>query len=131
MDLLEENRGGWLSNGFELLLVGEGEETSFWWDLRCKEGVLAHKFPRLYILPAGMNYKTKQMGAWMGDRWCWMLPWRRTLLSRELQAKEELEKVLESAKLLQGWKDKWVWKYGKDGGYSTSSKYSILASRLD
>ncbi|GKU89043.1 hypothetical protein SLEP1_g3234 [Rubroshorea leprosula] len=127
IDVLGENRNGWLSNGFEIIL-GDGEEVSFWWDSWCEEGVLAHRFPRLYMLSAGMDYKIKQMGVWIEDKWSWTLPWRRLLLDRESQAVEELKKVLESTKLYQGRKDKWVWKFSIDGCYTTRSGYSNLTA---
>ncbi|GKV48683.1 hypothetical protein SLEP1_g55487 [Rubroshorea leprosula] len=120
IDVLVENKKGWLSDGFEVL-VGDGGDLSFWRDLWCGEEVLANKFPRLYLLSTGTNNKIRQMGAWIDGKWCWMLPWRRNLLSWELQSKEELEKLLDSVKLHEDRKDKWLWKHGKDGDYSTRS----------
>ncbi|GKV35665.1 hypothetical protein SLEP1_g43906 [Rubroshorea leprosula] len=127
IDVLGDNRNGWLSNGFEII-VGDGDGISFWWDSWCKDGVLAHKFPRLYMLSAGMDYKIKQMGVWIEDKWRWMFPWRRVLLDRESQARKELEKMLEATKLHQGRKDKWDWKYSMDGSYTTSTGYANLAA---
>ncbi|GKV28189.1 hypothetical protein SLEP1_g37273 [Rubroshorea leprosula] len=67
IDVLGENRNGWLSNGFEII-IGDGEEVSFWWDSWSKEGVLAHRFASLYMLSVGMDYKIKQMGVCIGDK---------------------------------------------------------------
>ncbi|GKV40362.1 hypothetical protein SLEP1_g48017 [Rubroshorea leprosula] len=52
-----------------LIRVGNGGSIKFWWDNWCEGGQLANRFPRLYLLSAGKDYKISQSGGWLNGTW--------------------------------------------------------------
>ncbi|GKV01050.1 hypothetical protein SLEP1_g13646 [Rubroshorea leprosula] len=95
---MENHNKGWLADGLEIR-VGDGKDTSFWWDEWCGGESLANKFPRLYLISAGKDKKISQMGNWQDDLWKWDLMWRRNLFSWEEQQVEALKAVIQDTKI--------------------------------
>ncbi|GKV09632.1 hypothetical protein SLEP1_g21103 [Rubroshorea leprosula] len=118
---------GWLSEGFRMN-IGDGKSASFWWDSWGREGCLANKFPRLYLLSTGKENSCNQMGSIRSGSWEWKLTWRRNLFEWEAGEVADLERMIEGVKVNPGWPDKWEWIHDKEGHYSTKSAYHILAS---
>ncbi|GKV48451.1 hypothetical protein SLEP1_g55264 [Rubroshorea leprosula] len=125
LDVLEENRRGWLSGGFQIR-IGNGEKVSFWKDSWSNTRVLANVFPRLYMLSTGKDNTIDEMGRWEDNKWVWNLPWRCTPHSWEQDSMQDLNKLLKETNLTIGKEDTWTWERDKLGDYSTSSGYTAL-----
>ncbi|GKV32054.1 hypothetical protein SLEP1_g40687 [Rubroshorea leprosula] len=124
---IDKEKKGWLVDGLELKL-GEGVDISFWWDKWSGDGCLANKYPRLYLLSTGKDYKISQMGGWHNDIWKWSLHWRRSLFSWEEHQELELLKEINEKTIARGRPDQRIWTHSKDGSYTTKSAYQILAA---
>ncbi|GKV52113.1 hypothetical protein SLEP1_g58708 [Rubroshorea leprosula] len=118
-----DNWHAWVMEGRGWVLTGEKTFVG--------EGVLASRFPRLFMLSTGMDHKIIQMGSWQNGKWCWQLQWQCQLLSWELESVDQLTSIVEATHLHQGKEDIWTKKHGKEGVYSTKSRYSLLVSRQD
>ncbi|GKV37516.1 hypothetical protein SLEP1_g45542 [Rubroshorea leprosula] len=116
---------GWLVEGFKIR-VGDGGSIKFWWDEWCGEGQLVNRFPRLYLLSAGKDFKVSQSGGWLNGTWIWHLEWRRGLHSWEEQEVSELMKMINDITITRGKEDIWEWSHSKDGDYSSKSAYQAL-----
>ncbi|GKV16979.1 hypothetical protein SLEP1_g27539 [Rubroshorea leprosula] len=122
---MEDNNKGWLADGLEIR-VGDGKDTSFWWDEWCGGVCLANKFPRLYLISAGKDKKISQMGKWQHDLWKWDLEWRRNLFSWEEQQEAALKAEIQDTKIERGKSDVRNWVHSKEGIYTTKSAYQAL-----
>ncbi|GKV15062.1 hypothetical protein SLEP1_g25863 [Rubroshorea leprosula] len=122
---MDGNKKGWLVDGLEIR-VGDGKDTSFWWDEWCGGVSLANKFPRLYLISAGKDKRISQMGSWQDDSWKWDLKWRRNLFSWEEHQEEALKAVIQNTKIVDGKSDVRDWVHSKDGIYTTKSAYQAL-----
>ncbi|GLU18032.1 hypothetical protein SLE2022_343540 [Rubroshorea leprosula] len=126
LNRVNEESVGWLSEGFRMN-IGDGKSASFWWDSWGREGCLANKFPRLYLLSIGKENSCNQMGSIRSGSWEWKLTWRRNLFEWEAEEVVDLERMIEGVKVNPGWPDKWEWIHDKEGHYSSKSAYHILA----
>lgn len=64
-------------------VVGNGESTSFWFDIWAGDTPLIENFSRLFRLSEKKEAKISDMGHWGSEGWVWNLSWRRTLRARE------------------------------------------------
>ncbi|GKV24334.1 hypothetical protein SLEP1_g33961 [Rubroshorea leprosula] len=122
---IECKHEGWLVEGFKIR-VGDGGSIKFWWDEWCGEGQLANRFPRLYLLSAGKDFKVSQSRGWLNGTWIWHLEWRKGLHSWEEQEVSELMKMINDITITRGKEDIWEWSHSKDGDYSSKSAYQAL-----
>ncbi|GLU01659.1 hypothetical protein SLE2022_189580 [Rubroshorea leprosula] len=122
---IEDEKKDWLVDGLELIL-GEGVDISFWWDKWCGDGCLANKYPRLYLVSAGKDFKIPQMGGWHNDTWMWSLRWRRPLFCWEEHQELELLKEINEISIVRGRPDQRKWIHSTDGSYTTKSAYQLL-----
>ena len=122
--------GGW-RNGIEPLRccewrVGNGKDILFWKDVWVGNEDLKSKFPRLYSLCGNKEGNLESCGEWVNDSWEWKLVWRIGLFDWEnSQEAQLLQEVHEKAPVLSI-EDSWVWKVGKDSGFSVKSAYAKL-----
>ncbi|GKV02337.1 hypothetical protein SLEP1_g14790 [Rubroshorea leprosula] len=124
---IDDEKKGWLVDGLELKL-GEGVDISFWWDEWCGDGCLANKYPRLYLLSVGKDFKIPQMGGWHNDTWMWSLRLRRPLFSWEEHQELELLKEINEITIVRGRPDQRIWIQSTDGSYTTKLAYQLLAA---
>ena len=76
------------------LELGNGERIKFWEDPWLQEGILKNLFPQLYVLSRQQNTIIARMGWFEGQRWNWVLAWRRELSQEELKQVNELNTIL-------------------------------------
>ncbi|GKV14958.1 hypothetical protein SLEP1_g25756 [Rubroshorea leprosula] len=114
LDVLEDNRRGWLLDGYELK-VGKGNNVSFWKDSWSNVGVLANAFPRLYMLSTGKESSIQEMGSWKGETWSWNFEWRRSLFSWETEPLQDLKQRIDMTDFPKDKDDTWIWKAESKG----------------
>ncbi|KAL8530049.1 hypothetical protein ACS0TY_007216 [Phlomoides rotata] len=66
------------------------------------------------------------MGEWREGVWWWSWIWRRELRERESSFLNDLIIVINMYNPKQGVADKWRWRQGEDGVYSTKAAYELL-----
>ena len=60
-------------------MVGNGNTTLMWEDLRIGDMALESKFPRFYSISIQKQMKISDYGLWYGLIWVWNMLWRREL----------------------------------------------------
>ncbi|GKU91870.1 hypothetical protein SLEP1_g5684 [Rubroshorea leprosula] len=105
LDVLEENKRGWLSEGFQIR-ISNGEKG--------------------FQIRIGKDNIIDEMGRWEDNKWVWNLPWRRTPHSWEQDSMQDFNKLLKETNLTIGKEDTWTWERDQLGDYSTSSRYTAL-----
>ncbi|KAL8457653.1 hypothetical protein ACS0TY_035498 [Phlomoides rotata] len=65
-------------------------------------------------------------GEWRGGVWCWKWRWRRELRDRESLMLNDLISVVNLYSPKQGVVDRWRWRHGENGVYSTKAAYEVL-----
>ncbi|KAF1892130.1 hypothetical protein Lal_00036486 [Lupinus albus] len=63
--------------------VGDGSNTSFWYDNWVWSSSLCSKYRRLFNLSTSPNDNICNFGSWVGESWEWKVPWRRRLFTWE------------------------------------------------
>jgi len=65
----------------------------------------------------------ESLGEWFNDRWEWKLVWRRGLFDWEKFQEVQLVQEVHGKAPVFNYEDSWVWKVGKDSGFSVKSAY--------
>lgn len=99
--------------------VGNGLRANFWLDVWLDEVALCVSFPRLFRIAINKQSKISEMGAWVGDCWCWKLEFRRNLYVWEEQEKEQLTNRLKSVCLCKEFKDQIAWTADPKGAFGS------------
>ncbi|GKV25593.1 hypothetical protein SLEP1_g35004 [Rubroshorea leprosula] len=130
LNVIDQENDGWLAKGLNIK-IGEGESVKFWWDEWCGRGILANKYPRLYLISVGKDNTVSQMGWWLNGSWIWKLQWRRRLYSWEVQEETEILKEIQETTLTKGKSDVRQWIHSNNGVYTTRSAYKALTMELE
>ena len=67
------------------LKLGNGERIKFWEDPWLEEGILKDLFPQIFAVSSQQNTNIAGMGWFEGQKWTWVLAWKRELSQEELQ----------------------------------------------
>ncbi|GKV53518.1 hypothetical protein SLEP1_g60039, partial [Rubroshorea leprosula] len=129
LDVGLRGREGWFRKGVKKV-VGEGNDTLFWYDRWLGEYPLKDKFNRLFRLSMKKDAIISDMGEWRNGEWCWHWSWRRNLFAWENALLQELKVMLQVRQLQQGQTDHWVWQHDSKRKYSVKSAYKILQDNL-
>lgn len=89
--------------------VGNGRSTRFWLDKWTPDGLLRHRFPRLFQISLHHDYTIEQMGEWRDGLWVWHLQWRRRLYDWEEEELASLHLLLEQHTPVQHQSDCVTW----------------------
>ncbi|GKV12022.1 hypothetical protein SLEP1_g23227 [Rubroshorea leprosula] len=92
LNVIDQENEGWLAKGLNIK-IGEGDSVKFWWDDWCGRGILANKYPRLYLISASKDNIVSQMGWWLNGSWIWKLQWRRRSAYKALTMELEREQL--------------------------------------
>nr|XP_025652765.1 uncharacterized protein LOC112748737 [Arachis hypogaea] len=106
--------------------VGDGRRTWFWEDVWIHEGSLKDRFPRLFSVSNQTGSMIGDCGFWDGLDWIWNFQWRRELFQWALDLVNQLHHTLRLVKLDLRREDRVVWKYDKQGIFSTNSFVQLL-----
>ena len=91
------------------LELGNAERIKFWEDPWLQKGILKNLFPQLYVLSRQQNTIIARMGWFEGQRWNWVLAWRRELSQEELKQVDELNTILQQHQPVIDGKDSMLW----------------------
>ncbi|XP_016206964.1 uncharacterized protein LOC107647403 [Arachis ipaensis] len=108
--------------------VGDGRRTLFWEDVWLQGGSLKLRFPRLFSISNQQGSVIGDCGFWDGLEWVWNFQWRRGLYQWELELLNRLHEALRPINLASDKQDRLVWKYGKEGIFSTNSFVQVVQS---
>ncbi|GKV32614.1 hypothetical protein SLEP1_g41208 [Rubroshorea leprosula] len=114
LNVLDQENDGWLAKGLNIK-IGEGDSVKFWWDDWSGRGILANKYPRLYLISVGKDNTVSQMGWWLNGSWIWKLQWRRRLYSWEVQEETEILKEIQETTITKGKADVREWIHSNTG----------------
>jgi hypothetical protein len=108
--------------------LGNGVNTSFWWDNWVGSAPLKDRFPRLFSIASQKEAKVADVwgGSVLGQ---WNFHWRRRLFVWEETLLEELVEVLQPV-MLTAEEDKWRWSIDSNGGFSVNSTYAFVSDLL-
>ncbi|GKV30901.1 hypothetical protein SLEP1_g39668 [Rubroshorea leprosula] len=125
LDHMEHNKEGWLKEGFKLKM-GDGNLVGFWKDVWIGDQPLVNQFSRLFLVSTDEEKRICQMGNWKKGNWQWSLQWRRQLYEWEKDNVIELRGLLEKSQLVKDQKNRWEWRYDKEGVYPAKTTYDLL-----
>ncbi|GKV46638.1 hypothetical protein SLEP1_g53612 [Rubroshorea leprosula] len=108
--------------------VGDGCRVGFWRDMWVGNKALRDSFPRLFQLAENKDGKVRENGSWEGDRWHWVMKWRRERRGREKDEEKKLREVLGSVQIRQTEVDNWQWTFDVGGRYTVKTAYDLLDS---
>ncbi|XP_016199025.1 uncharacterized protein LOC107639987 [Arachis ipaensis] len=111
----------WLVYGY-----WQWQETLFWEDVWLSGGPLKERFPRLFSVSDQKESVIGNYGFWDGLEWIWNFQWRRELFQWELELVNQLHDALRPIKLAFDREDRVVWKFDKQGIFSTNSFVQVL-----
>jgi hypothetical protein len=109
-------------------IVGNGEQTSFWWDVWVGEIPLKDRFPRLFLISNQKSSTVAEVRSHSLAGSLWRFDWRRRFFVWEEELLEELKEVVDQF-VLRVEPDRWGWRPGDDAIFTVKSTYSML-SRL-
>nr|XP_025625464.1 uncharacterized protein LOC112717723 [Arachis hypogaea] len=101
--------------------VGDGRTTRFWEDMWLQIGKLKDCYPRLFFISNKKGSPIGDCGFWNGIEWVWHFQWRRELRQWESETLDQLLHALQSVRLIVEVQDRVVWKFDKEGVYTTNS----------
>nr|XP_025703097.1 uncharacterized protein LOC112803854 [Arachis hypogaea] len=106
--------------------VRDGRTTRFWEDTWLQIGKLKDSYPRLFLISSQKGSPIGDCGFWDGIEWVWHFQWRRELRQWETETLDQLLLALQSVKLIAEVQDRVVWKFDKEGVYTTNSFVQVL-----
>ncbi|KAL4287989.1 hypothetical protein AHAS_Ahas19G0241300 [Arachis hypogaea] len=106
--------------------IGDGRRTHFWKDVWLSYGFLKDRFPRLFSVSTQKSFVIGVCGFWDGLEWIWNFQWRRELFQWELELVNQLHETLRPVKLAPDREDRVVWKFDRQGVFSTNSFVQVL-----
>ncbi|XP_057733852.1 uncharacterized protein LOC130949032 [Arachis stenosperma] len=106
--------------------VGDSRATRFWEDKWLQVGKLKDNFSRLFLISNQKGSVIGECGFWDGIEWVWHFQWRRELRHWETNALDQLLLVLQSVRLIADVQDRVVWRFHKEGVYTTNSFVQVL-----
>ncbi|KAL8529093.1 hypothetical protein ACS0TY_006529 [Phlomoides rotata] len=109
--------------------MGDGSNTVFWRDNWAGGRALKERFKRLFLLSLDKEKSVREMGIWREGVWEWKWRWRRDLRDCESLMLNELISVVNLHIPKQDVADKWRWRAGPKGVYSTKAAYEFLIER--
>ncbi|KAF1877091.1 hypothetical protein Lal_00033648, partial [Lupinus albus] len=118
----------WMDEGL-CRRLGSSREVSFWSDLWVRGCILKSSFARLYQVSIDKDVSVSSIGEWRNGVWTWNLSWRSLFLWEQ----EEYGKLI---RFLGNYvpqfdvRDGWIWLHNKDGQYSVSNAYKVLAQEV-
>jgi hypothetical protein len=98
--------------------MGNGNHVNFWSDTWLTGFCLANFYPALFRLSSFKAGIVSQMRYWIEDTWYWNLKWIRPLSTSENLLFQRLLSDLNLAVIHQSKKDRLIWEWGKDEGYT-------------
>ncbi|XP_016199026.1 uncharacterized protein LOC107639989 [Arachis ipaensis] len=101
-------------------------ETLLWEDVWLSGGPLKERFPRLFSVSDQKESVIGNYGFWDGLEWIWNFQWRCELFQWELELVNQLHDALRPIKLAFDREDRVVWKFDKQGIFSTNSFVQVL-----
>ncbi|KAG4982753.1 hypothetical protein JHK82_027613 [Glycine max] len=109
----------------------EGGRIKFWEDeWIAVGGVLAAKYPRLYLISNQQNHTVQQMGVRKDLGWEWEFSWRRPLFDNEVGMAISFLNDVDSKQIHPQRDDAWVWEADSSGYYSAKSAYNMMRELL-
>jgi hypothetical protein len=106
--------------------LGNGGDTSFWYDTWVGVHPLKEVFPRLFLVSTQKECCVSEVGRWDTGRWVWDFKWRRNLFVWEEERRDMLVNVLTPIQLSSS-NDEWKCHHVFGGIFSVSSIYCYLA----
>ncbi|XP_052109895.1 uncharacterized protein LOC127741467 [Arachis duranensis] len=111
--------------------VGDGRRTRFWEDVWLYCGPLKDRFPRLFSISMQKGCVIGVCGFWDGLDWVWNFQWRREPFQWELELLNQLHETLRVVNLAPNREDRIVWKFDKQGVFSTNSFVQVWCAWLN
>ncbi|XP_016206859.1 uncharacterized protein LOC107647279 [Arachis ipaensis] len=106
--------------------VGDGRTTRFWEDTWLQIGKLKDCYPRLFCISNKKGSPIWDCGFWDGIEWVWHFQWRRELRQWESETLDQLLNAFQFVRLIAEVQDRVVWKFDKEGVYTTNSFVQVL-----
>ncbi|KAL4299521.1 hypothetical protein AHAS_Ahas17G0109200 [Arachis hypogaea] len=110
--------------------IGNGRGTRFWEDGWVRGGPLKDNFSRLFSVSNQRESVIGDCGFWDGFEWRWNFQWRRELFQWKLDLVHQLHETLRLVNLVYDREDRVVWKFDKQGVFSTNSFVQELQVEL-
>ncbi|MCH81833.1 putative non-LTR retroelement reverse transcriptase [Trifolium medium] len=107
--------------------VGNGANTTFWYDKWVGDMVLKDKFPRLFTISNRKEAMVKDLVMEADGTLSWNFSWRRHLFAWEVALQNELMVVLNEFRLTNE-NDVWGWEPEKRGIFTVYSTYRFLVN---
>lgn len=102
-------------------IIGDGSNTSFWYDPWLSPHPLKRVYPRLYSITINLYATVASHGFWEGLNWVWSFSWRRALRPRDVEEKASLDTTLSQVCPSHQAQDQHIWAFTKSGSFSTKS----------
>ena len=109
--------------------VGDGIETSFWYDRWIGEGPRCECFRRLFDLTENKSMSVANLFSVDSEQWRVLWKWMRRLWLWENDLLEECKALLLDVSLFPNVLNKWVWLPDPSGGYTVRGAYDLLTSQ--
>jgi hypothetical protein len=107
-------------------IVGNREQTSFWWDAWVGELPLKERFPRLFLISDQKDSTVAHMRTHSSAGSQWRFYWRRRFFVWEEELLKELKVVIDQF-VPRVDPDRWGWRPGEDAIFSVNSAYILLS----
>jgi hypothetical protein len=122
-----EEVGSWFEENTRRI-IGDGNNTLFWYDNWVGETPLCTKFPRLFDLAVNKECSVGEMArlGWAEGGRAWV--WRRRLLAWEEDSVRECTLLLHNVVLQVNVLDKWRWLLDPVNGYSVREAYRHITT---
>ncbi|KAK3211546.1 hypothetical protein Dsin_016252 [Dipteronia sinensis] len=109
-----------IKQGFQIV-IGSGNRTRLWHDIRWDQVPLKVAFPRIFALASNKNGVISKLGSWAASMWNWDVKLRRSLFNWEIDQWNGFKLVLENIKLRNNIQDALAWHFCPNGIFSVSS----------
>ncbi|KAK3199061.1 hypothetical protein Dsin_022476 [Dipteronia sinensis] len=119
-----------IKQGFQIV-IGSGNRTRLWHDIRWDQVPLKVAFPRIFALASNKNGVILELGSWAATMWNWDVKLRRSLFNWEIDQWNGFKLVLENIKLRNNIQDALAWHFCPNGIFSVSSFRRCLEENGD
>jgi hypothetical protein len=120
---------GWF-DGHVVRRVGDGSDTSFWYDRWLGDVPFCDRFRRLFDLTENKFMSVANLFSVDSEQWGDMWRWRRRLWQWEEEMLAECRTLLLDVLLFPNVSDRWVWLPAPSDGYTVRGAYNLLTSQV-
>ncbi|MQL87858.1 hypothetical protein Taro_020411 [Colocasia esculenta] len=107
--------------------LGDGQSALFWRDKWCGDFTMEEAFPSLAAISMPPSPSVEQMFDFAISGGSWAPTFRRNLSHEEVDYLEQMLSILLDYRPIRSWRDKWVWRWEKDGRFTVNSAYAIIS----